>query len=207
MLSVKLLSISYISVKLHVFSVSHTLLHNIMLHSLHAHALYSDLGVFIGEMDENGFAFKSGKLQYNDRVLACNGVDFTKEHTTQQVKDIFYQMAQEPLLRMAISRGVTLPEVDDSHTGDGHVTGEDGQVTSEDGWGEGREEVPVGGGRKVTGPSSLPTATSASASVGGASVEEGGATERGGSAPEPPKSPRICECGLQSVVLAIHVAG
>ena len=79
-------------------------------------------------MDENGFAFKSGKLQYNDRVLACNGVDFTKEHTTQQVKDIFYQMAQEPLLRMAISRGVTLPEAEDNNktpadaSGDGHVT-------------------------------------------------------------------------------------
>ena len=30
-------------------------------------------------MDENGFAAKSQKLQINDRILACNGVDFTKE--------------------------------------------------------------------------------------------------------------------------------
>ena len=78
--------------------------------------MYSNLGVFIGEMNENGFAFKSGKLQYNDRVLACNGVDFTKEHTTHQIKHIFYQIAQEPLLRMAISRVVTLPEAEDNKT-------------------------------------------------------------------------------------------
>ena len=39
----------------------------------------SDLGVFIGAMNENGFAAKSEKLKINDRILACNGVDFTKE--------------------------------------------------------------------------------------------------------------------------------
>ena len=38
-----------------------------------------DLGVFIGGMDENGFAMKSEKLKINDRILACNGVDFTKD--------------------------------------------------------------------------------------------------------------------------------
>ena len=38
-----------------------------------------DLGVFIGAMEENGFAMKSEKLKVNDRILACNGVDFTKE--------------------------------------------------------------------------------------------------------------------------------
>ena len=38
-----------------------------------------DLGVFIGAMEENGFAMKSEKLKINDRILACNGVDFTKE--------------------------------------------------------------------------------------------------------------------------------
>ena len=136
-------------------------------------------------MDENGFAFKSGKLQYNDRVLACNGVDFTKEHTTQQVKDIFYQMAQQPLLRMAISRGVSLPEVDDVRSGDSHVTGEDGDE---------REEVEVGKENGV-GHVSSPMATSASSSVGGASVEGGviGSSTRGESAPEPPSSPRICK--------------
>ena len=37
-----------------------------------------DLGVFIGAMDESGFAAKSQKLKTNDRILACNGVDFTK---------------------------------------------------------------------------------------------------------------------------------
>ena len=38
-----------------------------------------DLGVFIGGMDESGFAAKSEKLKINDRILACNGVDFTKD--------------------------------------------------------------------------------------------------------------------------------
>ena len=143
----------------------------------------SDLGVFIGEMDENGFAFKSGKLQYNDRVLACNGVDFTKEHTTQQVKDNFYRMAQEPLLRMAISRGVNLPEAEDNKTsadtsGESHVTSKE------------RE------GEKVTVTASS-ASTSASASVGGASVGVGGVSgngsTRGESAADPPNSPRICK--------------
>ena len=164
----------------------------------------SDLGVFIGAMDENGFAFKSGKLQYNDRILACNGVDFTKEHTMEQVKDIFYQMTQQPLLRMAISRGVTLPEVDDSQAADDHVTREDGHMTGEDGR---RESVPAVGGEggrggMVSGPSSAPTATSGSASVGGASVEEDrakGSSTRGESAAEPPKSPRIRKSGINVV--------
>ena len=40
---------------------------------------HSDLGVFIGGMDDNGFAAKSEKLKINDRILACNGVDFTKQ--------------------------------------------------------------------------------------------------------------------------------
>ena len=35
--------------------------------------------MFIGAMDENGFAVKSEKLKINDRILACNGVDFTKD--------------------------------------------------------------------------------------------------------------------------------
>ena len=81
-------------------------------------------------MDKNGFAFKSGKLQYNDRVLACNGVDLTKVHTTQQIKDIFYRMAEEPLLRMAISRGDNLPEAGENKasadtSGESHVTYEE----------------------------------------------------------------------------------
>ena len=84
-------------------------------------------------MDENGFAFKSGQLQFNDRILACNGVDFMKEHTTQQVKDIFYEMAQEPLLRMAISRGVSLldAEADDSRDEEGHMTTQEGPPRSQ----------------------------------------------------------------------------
>ena len=146
--------------------------------------LSSDLGVFIGRMDENGFAFKSGKMQCNDRILACNGVDFTKEHTTQQVKDIFYQMAQEPLLRMAISRGVSLPEgdPDDSRDGEGHVTSEVGGAQDDM---EARRESGIG----------LSMATTASTSVGGVDVV-GGVKDggwRGESAPEPPGSPRICK--------------
>ena len=152
---------------------------------------HSDLGVFIGEMDANGFAFKSGKLQYNDRVLACNGVDFTKEHTTQQIKDIFYEMAQEPLLRMAISRGVNLPEVEENKM-PADVSGES-YVTSEE-----RER---GGGGSGEGEKATVTAssasTSASTSVGGASVGVGGVSGsesmRGESTPDPPNSPRICK--------------
>lgn len=40
---------------------------------------FRDLGVFIGEMDSDGFAAKSGELQLFDRILACNGEDFTGE--------------------------------------------------------------------------------------------------------------------------------
>lgn len=56
-------------------------------------------------MDQNGFAAKSGKLQAQDRILACNGCDFTKNMTNSHVEAIFTEMIQEPLLRMAISRG------------------------------------------------------------------------------------------------------
>ena len=138
-------------------------------------------------MDENGFAFKSGKLQFNDRILACNGVDFTKEHTTQQVKDIFYEMAQEPLLRMAISRGVSLldTEANDSRDEEGHMTTQEGVA---------QEGIEVGRERGV-GTSSVSMATPAGSSVGGADVvgeaKDGG--RRGESAPEPPGSPRICK--------------
>ena len=47
----------------------------------------SDLGVFIGAIDGNGFAAKSNKLQVCDRILACNGVDFTKESNKRWVSD------------------------------------------------------------------------------------------------------------------------
>lgn len=67
----------------------------------------SDLGVFIGAMDGNGFAATSNKLQVWDRILACNGVDFTKE-TNKRVEELFLKMLQEPLLRIAISRGLQL---------------------------------------------------------------------------------------------------
>ena len=154
--------------------------------------MYSDLGVFIGEMDESGFAFKSGKLQYNDRVLACNGVDFTKEHTTQQVKDIFYQMAQEPLLRMAISRGMTLPEAGDSKT-PADAQGEGCLTHSSEERREGEEGEGEGGREKVAAAAS----TSASASVGSGGDGDGerGSMRRGESAPDPPNSPRICKRG------------
>ena len=85
-----------------------------------------DLGVLIGAIDENGFAFKSGKLNCNDRLLACNGVDFTNnKYTVQQVQDIFYKMAQEEvLIRMAISRGISLPESNKGGTSKDRVTTE-----------------------------------------------------------------------------------
>ena len=62
-------------------------------------------------MDEDGFAASSGNLQVMDRILACNGCDFTKGMTSQQVEDVFGRMLDEPLLRMAISRGGRLKNV------------------------------------------------------------------------------------------------
>lgn len=38
-----------------------------------------DVGVFIGALDEDGFAAKSGGLKIHDQILACNGEDFTQE--------------------------------------------------------------------------------------------------------------------------------
>ena len=75
---------------------------------------FSAPGVFVGTMDKNGFAFKSGKLHYMDRILACNGVDFTRKNHSEPVKDIFYRMAKEPLLRIAIGRGVHIPVTADN---------------------------------------------------------------------------------------------
>lgn len=65
-------------------------------------------------MDENGFAFKSGKFHYNDRILGCNGVDFTRKDHSEPVKDIFNRMAQEPVLKIAIGRGVGIPIATDN---------------------------------------------------------------------------------------------
>lgn len=92
----------------------------------------SDLGVFIGGMDVNGFAAKSGKLQYQDRILACNGIDFTKDLSNRRVEELFSEMAQEPLLRMAISRGININELqNEGKTGETPTKGEgqDGQTT------------------------------------------------------------------------------
>lgn len=61
--------------------------------------------MFIASMDESGFAAKSGKLQIQDRILACNGCDFTKNMTNKHVEEVFTEMMKDPLLRMAISRG------------------------------------------------------------------------------------------------------
>lgn len=65
----------------------------------------SDLGVYIASMVEGQFAAKSGSVQVMDRILACNGVDFTKSMSSVQVEEIFSKMVHEPLLRMAVSRG------------------------------------------------------------------------------------------------------
>ena len=63
------------------------------------------MGVYIAVMDAEGFAAKSGKLQVQDRILACNGCDFTKDIPNSKVEEIFSEMISEPLLRLAISRG------------------------------------------------------------------------------------------------------
>ena len=70
--------------------------------------------MFIGAMDEDGVAFKSGKFHCNDRILACNGVDFTQMDTPEPIKDIFNKMAQKPVLRIAIGRGVGIPMATDN---------------------------------------------------------------------------------------------
>lgn len=64
-----------------------------------------DVGVYIASIDPEGFAAKSGKLQVQDRILACNGVDFTKDMSNSQVECIVTEKMQLPLLKMAISRG------------------------------------------------------------------------------------------------------
>ena len=61
--------------------------------------------MFIGSLSKDGFAAKSGKVQMCDRILACNGIDFTKE-SNARVEELFVKMCQEPLLRMAVSRGL-----------------------------------------------------------------------------------------------------
>ena len=63
-------------------------------------------GIFISAMDEDGAAFKSGKFHNNDRILACNGIDFTRKDHSEPIKDIFSRMAKMPVLRIAIGRGV-----------------------------------------------------------------------------------------------------
>lgn len=35
--------------------------------------------MFVESLDEEGFAAKSGNLAPSDRILACNGEDFTNE--------------------------------------------------------------------------------------------------------------------------------
>ena len=88
---------------------------------------YSELGVFIGGMDDDGFAAKSGKLQYQDRILACNGVDFTKDLSNHRVEELFLEMSQDPLLRMAISRGINIDELQNDGNSGETPTGGEGQ--------------------------------------------------------------------------------
>lgn len=86
--------------------------------------------MFIGAMDEDGAAFKSSKFHTNDRILACNGVDFTKDHS-EPVKDIFNRMSQEPLLRIAIGREVGIPtHVDVNNGGTKEGINDDGTYTT-----------------------------------------------------------------------------
>lgn len=61
--------------------------------------------MYIASIDPEGFAAKSGKLQVQDHILACNGCDFTKDMTNSHVEARVKEMMKEPLLKMAISRG------------------------------------------------------------------------------------------------------
>lgn len=64
-----------------------------------------DAGIFIAALDENGFAAESKNLQINDRILACNGADFTKISNDKAIKKL-NEMMDEPVLRIALSRPV-----------------------------------------------------------------------------------------------------
>ena len=46
--------------------------------------MYRDLGVFVGGLEKGGVAARSGKLSSSDRILACNGMDFTDENMTNE---------------------------------------------------------------------------------------------------------------------------
>ena len=61
--------------------------------------------MYIASIAEDQFAAKSGKLQVMDRILACNGRDFTKSMSSEQVQEEFEKMLNDPLLRIAVSRG------------------------------------------------------------------------------------------------------
>ena len=43
-----------------------------------------DLGVFVGGLEKGGVAARSGKLSTSDRILACNGMDFTDENMNNE---------------------------------------------------------------------------------------------------------------------------
>ena len=119
----------------------------------------SDLGVYIAGMVEGQFAAKSGSLQLMDRILACNGCDFTKRMSSEQVEEVFGKMVHEPLLRMAISRGglkstlqksTELGGADREDVGGASVSGiEGGGVTAAGGGGGGDETGEVVGGAEV----------------------------------------------------------
>lgn len=66
---------------------------------------YRDVGIYIASIDPEGIAAKSGKLQVLDRILACNGCDFTKGMSNTRVEEIVTDMLKAPLLKMAVGRG------------------------------------------------------------------------------------------------------
>lgn len=43
----------------------------------HISCVDRDLGVFVGGLEAGGVAARSGELSLSDRILACNGADFT----------------------------------------------------------------------------------------------------------------------------------
>lgn len=88
------------------------------------------MGVYIAVMDQDGFAAKSGKLQVQDRILACNGCDFTKDMPNSRVEEIFSDMLHEPLLKMAISRGGFRGNLQGSRADEAQMGAEDGGVVS-----------------------------------------------------------------------------
>ena len=121
--------------------------------------------MYIASIDPEGFAAKSGKLQVQDRILACNGVDFTKDMSNSEVEQVVLEMIKSPMLKMAVSRGGFKGSL--QAAGDTHRDGSGVVLAPEEG-------VALVGGVSVNGSTSRMSADGSAIEVG---VAVGGAEE------------------------------